>query len=154
MRGQRSVGAGMVTSLPFHESVPGLIPSLDVTGGLSLLIFLTLLREVCPFGKTILYFRHQSTSGVRKSVLLSEGLSWPALISSGSSVPWLFSSIRGCLHETGRRISRLAPATETKSDRSEFIARPVSCKHITRNVWWPIRTHAGQSSSRSHVNTP
>ena len=45
-------------------------------------------------------------------------------------------------------------ATETKSDRSEFIVRPVSCKCIKRNLWKPIRTHAGLSSSRSHGNTP
>ena len=32
--------------------------------------------------------------------------------------------------QTGKRISRLGPATETKSDRSEFIVRP-------------IRTHTG-----------
>ena len=32
-------------------------------------------------------------------------------------------------------------------------ARPVSCKRIKRNVWRPIRTHAGLSSSRYHVNT-
>ena len=54
----------------------------------------------------------------------------------------------------GLRISRLCPATETKSDRSEFIVRPVSCKRIKRNVWRPIRTDAGLSLSRSHVNTP
>ena len=56
--------------------------------------------------------------------------------------------------QTGTRISRLGPATETKSDRSEFIVRPVSCKRIKTNVWRSIRTHAGLSSSRSHVNTP
>ena len=52
------------------------------------------------------------------------------------------------------RISRLGPATETKSDRSEFIVRPVSCKRLKRNVWRPIGTHAGLSLSPSHVNTP
>ena len=30
------------------------------------------------------------------------------------------------------RISRLGPATETKSDRSEFIVRPVSYKRIKK----------------------
>ena len=34
------------------------------------------------------------------------------------------------LHETGTRISRLGPASETKSNRSEF--RPVSCKRSKR----------------------
>ena len=52
------------------------------------------------------------------------------------------------------RISGLGPATETKSDRSEFIVRPVSCKRIKRNVWRPIRTLAGLSSSRSPVKYP
>ena len=56
--------------------------------------------------------------------------------------------------QIGTRISCLGPATETKSGRSEFIVRPVSCKRIKRNVWRSIRTHAGLSSSRSHVNTP
>ena len=56
--------------------------------------------------------------------------------------------------QTGTRISRLGPATETKSDRSEFIVRPVSCKRIKRNIWRSIRSHAGLSSSRSHVNIP
>ena len=44
-------------------------------------------------------------------------------------------------------------ATATKSDRSEFIFRPVPCKRMKRNVWRPIRTHTGLSSSRSHINT-
>ena len=54
----------------------------------------------------------------------------------------------------GRRIFRLDLVTKTKSDRSEFNARPFSCKRIGRNVWRPIRTHAGLSSCRSHENTP
>jgi len=54
---------------------------------------------------------------------------------------------------TGTKLTRLGPATETKSDRSEFISRPVSCKCKQRNLWRPIRTHARLSSSRSHVNT-
>ena len=62
--------------------------------------------------------------------------------------------VRTELTQTGTRISRLGPATETKSDRSEFIVRPVSCKRIKRNIRMSIRTHAGLSSSRSHVNTP
>ena len=36
--------------------------------------------------------------------------------------------------QTGTTISRRGPATETKSDRSEFIVRPVSCKRKKRNV--------------------
>ena len=39
--------------------------------------------------------------------------------------------------QTGTIISRLGPATEAKSDRSEFIVRPVSCKRMKRNVWRP-----------------
>ena len=34
--------------------------------------------------------------------------------------------------QTGMRISRLGPATDTKSDRSEFIVRPASCKRIKK----------------------
>ena len=39
--------------------------------------------------------------------------------------------------QTGTRISHLGLATETKSDRSEFIVRPVSSKRIKRNIWRP-----------------
>ena len=56
--------------------------------------------------------------------------------------------------QTGAKLTRLGPATKTNSDRSEFISRPVPCKRKKRNVWRSIRTHAGLSSSRSHVNTP
>ena len=56
--------------------------------------------------------------------------------------------------QTGTRISRLGPATNTKSNRSEFIVRPVSCKCIKKNVWQLIHPHAGLSSSRCHVNIP
>ena len=52
--------------------------------------------------------------------------------------------------QTGMKVTRLGP--ETKSDQSDFIFRPVSCKCKKRNVWRPIRTHAGLSLS--HVNTP
>ena len=62
--------------------------------------------------------------------------------------------VRTVRTHTGTKLTRLGPATETKSDRSEFISRPVSCKCEQRNVWRPIRTHAGLSSSRTHVNTP
>ena len=55
--------------------------------------------------------------------------------------------------QTGTRISHLGPATETKSDRSEFIVRPLSCKRIKGNVSRSILTHASLSSSRSHINT-
>ena len=58
--------------------------------------------------------------------------------------------------QTGVRLYwyEIFAATERKSDRSEFILRPVSCKRKRRNVWRLIRAHAGLSSSRSHVNTP
>ena len=45
--------------------------------------------------------------------------------------------------QTGTKLTRLGRWTETKSDRSEFVSRPVSCKRKQRNVWRPIRTHAG-----------
>ena len=56
--------------------------------------------------------------------------------------------------QTGTRISGLGPATETKSDRSEFIVRSVSCKRVKRNVWSSIRTHAGVSSVPVSCNYP
>ena len=52
------------------------------------------------------------------------------------------------------KITRVGSATDPKSDRSEFVFRPVPCKRMKRNVWRAIRTHTGPSSSRSHVITP
>ena len=53
--------------------------------------------------------------------------------------------------QTGTKVTRVGSATEMKSDRSEFIFRPIQCKHMKRNVWRPIRTHTGLSSSQSHA---
>ena len=55
---------------------------------------------------------------------------------------------------TGTQITCVGSATDTKSDRSEFVFRPVPCKHMKRNVWRAGRTHAGLSLSRSYVITP
>ena len=52
------------------------------------------------------------------------------------------------------KITRVGSATDTRSDRSEFVFRPVPCKRMKRNVWRAIRTHTGPSSCRSHVITP
>ena len=73
---------------------------------------------------------------------------------SGPGLRFVVVYMRTVRTLTGMRISRLGPATETKSDRSEFIFRPVSCQRIKGNVWRSMRTHAGLSSSRSQVNTP
>ena len=51
---------------------------------------------------------------------------------------------------TGTKITRVGLTTDTKSDRSEFVFRPVPCKSMKRNLWRTIRTHTGSSSSRSH----
>ena len=63
------------------------------------------------------------------------------------------------LHENGTvsdryEVTRVGSATDMKSNRSEFIFRPVPCKRMKRSAWRPIRTHTGLSSSRSHVITP
>ena len=55
---------------------------------------------------------------------------------------------------TGTKITCVGSATRTKSDRSEFVFRPVPCKRMKRNVWRAIRTHTCPSASRSHVITP
>ena len=73
---------------------------------------------------------------------------------SGPGLRFVVIYMRTVRTQTGTRISCLGPATETKSDRSEFIVRPVSWKRIKRNVWRSIRTHAGLSWYRSYVNTP
>ena len=73
---------------------------------------------------------------------------------SGPGLRFVVFYMRTVRTQMGTRISGLGPATKTKSDRSKFIVRPVSCKRIKRNLWRSIRTHAGLSSSRSHVNTP
>ena len=62
--------------------------------------------------------------------------------------------LRTVQSQTGTKITRVGSATDTKSDRSEFVFRPVPCKHMKRNVWRAIRTHTGPSSSRSYVITP
>ena len=55
---------------------------------------------------------------------------------------------------TGTKITRVGSATNTKSDRSEFVFRPIPGKpRMKRNVWRAIRTHNAPSSSRSHVFT-
>ena len=56
--------------------------------------------------------------------------------------------------QTGTKVTGVGSATDTKSDRSEFIFRRVPCKRLKRNVWKAIRTHTGLSSSRSHIITP
>ena len=63
--------------------------------------------------------------------------------------------------KTGKKITRVGSATDTKTDRSEFVFRPVEermmpvpCKRMKRNVWRAILTHTGPSLSRSHVITP
>ena len=60
--------------------------------------------------------------------------------------------IRTIQSQTGTKVTRVGAATERKSDRSEFIFRPVPCKPMKRNVWRSIRTPTGLSSSRSHVD--
>ena len=71
----------------------------------------------------------------------------------GQNLRFVFIYMRTVKTQTSMRISRLGPATETKSDRSEFIVSLVLCKRIKRNVWWPIRTHTSLSSSQCHVNS-
>ena len=51
--------------------------------------------------------------------------------------------------QSGTKVTRPGSATETISDRSEFIFRPIPCECMKRNAWRPIRTHPGLSSSGS-----
>ena len=67
------------------------------------------------------------------------------------SFPFYMGTVQS---RTGTKITRVGSATDTKSDRSESVFSPVPCKHMKRNVWRAIRTHAGPSSSQSHVITP
>ena len=55
---------------------------------------------------------------------------------------------------TGTKITRVGSATDTKSDWSEFIFRPVPCECMKRNVWRAIWTHTSLTSSWSHAITP
>ena len=45
----------------------------------------------------------------------------------GTGMRFIVIYMRPIRAQTGTGVSRLGPATETKSDRSEFIVRPVSC---------------------------
>ena len=67
---------------------------------------------------------------------------------------WTWPEIRFRFTRTGTKKPLVGSATDTKSDRSEFVFRPVLCKRMKRNVWTAIRTHTGPNSSRSHVITP
>lgn len=73
---------------------------------------------------------------------------------SGPGLRVVFIYMRTVRNQTDTIISRLGPAIQTKSDRPEFIVRPVSRKRIKRNIWRSIRTHACLSSSRSRANIP
>ena len=67
---------------------------------------------------------------------------------SGPCLRFVVIFIRTIWIQTGTRVSR------PKANRSGFIVRPVSCKCKKGNVWRPIRTHAGLSSTWSDVNIP
>ena len=67
------------------------------------------------------------------------------------SIPFYMRMVQS---RTGTKITRVGSATDTKSDSSEFVFRPVPCKpRMKRNVWRAIRTHTGPSLSRSHAFT-
>ena len=59
--------------------------------------------------------------------------------------------------QTGARIPRLGLATETKSDRSEFIVRPLSCKTEQKKECMEVDTNSCRSEfvpvSREHPLT-
>ena len=46
---------------------------------------------------------------------------------------------------TGTKITRVGSAADTKSDRSEFVFRPVPCKHMKRNVYMESDTNSYRS---------
>ena len=48
-------------------------------------------------------------------------------------------------YSLGPKITRVESATDTKSDRSEFVFRPVPCKRIKRNVYMESDTNSYQS---------
>ena len=63
---------------------------------------------------------------------------------SGPGLKFVVTYLRTVRIHTGTRDSCLGPAAETKSDRSEFIVRPVSCKRKKRECM-----EADTMSSRS-----
>ena len=71
----------------------------------------------------------------------------------GTCYLWTRSEIRFLFYmrtvrtQTGTKVTSVGSATEMKSYRSEFIFRAVPCKRMKRNVWRPIRTPTGLSSS-------
>ena len=67
------------------------------------------------------------------------------------SFPFYVRTVRSL---TGTKVTHVGPATETKSEQSELIFRPIPCKRMQRNIWRPMRTQTGLSSSQSLVNTP
>ena len=53
--------------------------------------------------------------------------------------------------QTSTKVTRVGSATDTKSDWSEFIFRPVPCECMKRNVWRAIWTHTILTSSWSQL---
>ena len=72
-----------------------------------------------------------------------------AIYGPGLRFGFCFTCMRTVRSQTGTKVTCVGSTTEMKSDWSEFIFRPVPCKRMKRNVWRPIRTHTGLSSSHS-----
>ena len=58
------------------------------------------------------------------------------------SFPFYMRTVR---FQTGTKVTRVGSATETKSNRSEFIFRPVPFERMKRNVWRPTETNSYRS---------
>ena len=58
------------------------------------------------------------------------------------SFPFYMRTVR---FQTGTKVTRVGSATETKSNRSEFIFRPVPFERMKRNVWRPTDTNSYRS---------
>ena len=92
----------------------------------------------------LIFLRKSKTDGAIQTNMIFMDPVW-------DSFPFCMRRLRTVQSQTGTKITRVGSATDTKSDRSEFVFRSVPCKRIKRNVWRAIRTHTGLSSSRSFV---
>ena len=88
----------------------------------------------------ILQWKSKTHGAIQRNMLFMDPV-W-------DSFPFCMRRPRTVQSQTGTKITRVRSATDTNSDRSEFVFRPVPSKRMKRNVWRAIRTHTGLSSVR------
>ena len=76
----------------------------------------------------------KNDGAIRRNMLFMEPV-W-------ESFPFYMRTVQS---RTGTKITRVGSATDTKSDRSELVVRPVPCKRMKRNVYMERDTNSYRS---------